>query len=308
MKRFSFFASSVLILGAVLLSLNACQKETLREKASEYASVTERSPSGNIYGVTVYNGVNPCNLVTIDQGTGAVTNTVVPYVLDSYGNHMDIENLKGVCINNQGRVFITSGNPFNALLGPGLIAFNNALFQVNPVTGLSTYVSTSLIGTVSDLEFDPQTGDFYGLQGNSNAIIQIAGGTVYNGPFAINGIAKGYTLKGLSLVRDGGVIYLVGCATSANPAEPAKLYTIPAGGGTAVFMTDLDTVGDLGAGHCGIGFDLNLNNMLVNRNITNAVSNGLNRFNWTPPFGPVTTTSFWGAAPHNFEDLSSSVY
>lgn len=308
MKRLSFFSGSVLVMGALVLSLNACQKETVREKATEYASVSERSPSGNIYGVNVYNGVNPCELVTIDQGTAAVTNNVTPYVLDSYGNHMDIENLKGVCINDQGRVFITSGNPFNAILGPGLIALNNALFQVNPVTGLSTYVSTSNIGTVSDLEFNPQTGDFYGLSNNTNAIIQItAGGTVYNGPFAITGLPKGYTLKGLSLVRDGNT-YLVGCATSPNAGDPARLYIIPPTGGAAVLMTDLDTAADLGGGHCAIGFDLDLNNMLVNRNITNAVSNSLNRFLWAPPFGAITTTGFWGGVPYNYEDLSSSVY
>ena len=51
-----------------------------------------------------------------------------------------------------------------------------------------------------------------------------------------------------------------------------------------------------------LGFDLDLNKMLVNRNTP-----GLNSFNWTLPFGPTTSTNFWGGG-YSCEDLTSSVY
>lgn len=159
---------------------------------------------------------------------------------------------------------------------------------------------------MSDLEYDPVSGNFYGLANNSNSIIGIVGG-VYVAPAAITGIANGYTLKGLSVVSDVNGVYLVGCATSNNSHQQALLYRIPAAGGAATLLTALNPVADLGGGHCGIGFDIDINTMVVNRN-TNPFSFalGLNSFAWAP-FGAATPTAFWGGAGYNFEDLTSYI-
>jgi hypothetical protein len=76
-------------------------------------------------------------------------------------------------------------------------------------------------------------------------------------------------------------------------------------GGAATFLTELAPGGVFAGGHCGIGFDLDLNHLAINRN-----NGGLNEINpWPGPlFTPVTNTNFWGAAGLNLEDLSSSIY
>lgn len=308
MKRFSYLS---IVLGALMLSLNACQKDTLNnavDASKPLASTTDRSPSGFIYGVNVYNGVTPCDVVTIDQTSGTVTGTVNAFYIDPNGNNIALDNLKGICLTQAGQIFVTTGNPVNPSSG-GSILYNNCLFKIDPTTGKTSYVSVSPIGTVSDLEYDPQSTNFYGLRNNSNAIIEIVDngnnyGT-YNGPFAITGIAAGYTLKGLSMVRDANGMYLVGCATNGSALGLAKLYRIPATGGAATFLTDVNPTFDLAGGHSALGFDLDLNVMLINRN-GNAF--GLNRFAWAPPFAPTTNSGAWGANGINFEDLTSSVY
>ncbi len=315
MKRLSFLSLLALAAFACAVSLNSCKKETAEmtpQIIEEDVPVADRAAFS--YGVTRYDGVNPCRITQIDNATGAVSPAApTAFYVDNAGNTINLDNLKGICLTSWGQYFLTTGNPANPTLG-ATSPYNNALFKVNPLTGQCSYASTSPFGAVSDLEHSPlNTLKFYGLRDNSNSLVEIEDlannyGT-YNGPFPITGIAFGYTLKGLSLVRDFNGIYLVGCATSANILEPAKLYEIPFTGGAATFITDLTPVADMGAGHCAIGFDRQHGRMAVNRTSPSSTFIiGLNEFHWSPPFAPVTATSFWSALGIDHEDLTSSVY
>ncbi len=316
MKRFSFLLLLSVGLFAASIFLNACQKEVGQEAAQSVqgvSPVTDRAANHITYGVTLFDGVNPCEIIGLDQGSGNVISATTAFYIDPVLGNVQLDNLKGICLTSWGQYFLTTGSPANILIGPG--ALDNSLFKVNPITGQCSLSSTNPNGnTVSDLEHDPSGAlNFYGLSNNSNAIIEISDngnnyGT-YSAPAAILGIAPGYVLKGLSLVRDGvNGMYLVGCATG-KPGLPAKLYTVPALGGIATFMTDLDPLFDLTGGHCAIGFDLDLNNLLVNRtNVVTFTGPGLNDFPWNPPFGATTNTAFWGGGEYLYEDLTSSVY
>lgn len=316
MKRFSFLSMLTLVVFAASLSLNSCKKETA-EVAIQ--SIEDGAPVSNralvSYGVTLYDGVNPCRIVEMDNASGNVTNVAPPaFYIDNSGNVIALENLKGICLTSWGQYFLTTGNPANPTLAPTSI-YNNALFKVNPVTGQCSYASTNFAsGTVSDLEHNPANLKFYGLRNNSNAIIEIEDNAnnygTYNGPFAVTGIANGYTLSGLTLVRDQVGMYLVGCANTPIDADPAKLYIVPFNGGAATFLTDLAPHADFSSGgHCGLGFDREHKNLKINRTNNNGlVPLGVSDFQWTPFLGPVTMTTHWGALGFDFEDLTSSVY
>ena len=310
MKHFSFLMLLTAGLFAASIFLNACQKEVGQEAAQTVqgvSPVSDRAASHTTYGVTLFDGANPCKIYGLDQATGGVISSTTAFYVDpGTGDYFSLDNLKGICLTSWGEYFITTGSP--ASLMPSTL--DNSLFRVNLSTGKCDLVSTNLDGnTVSDLEHTP-SGDlnFYGLSNNSNAIIEISKNygpayTTYSAPAAITGITPGYILKGLSLVRNSlGGMYLVGCATS-GPFLPAKLYVVPPLGGAATFITDLTPVSDLGGGHCALGFDFDLNKMLVNKNTP-----GLNGFNWTVSLGAITSTSFWSGSPYSCEDLTSSVY
>ena len=157
MKRFSFFMTLALGLFSASLFLPSCQKETAHEAIQGIEDgLAASNRAAFSYGVTVYNGVNPCPIVEMDNATGNVT-TVTPQssYVDNSGTTFNLDNLKGICLTSWGQYFLTTGSPAN----PGLPAnspYNNALFKVNPTTGQCSYASTAPanIGTVSDLEFD----------------------------------------------------------------------------------------------------------------------------------------------------------
>ncbi|MBL7825064.1 MAG: hypothetical protein JNJ57_00425 [Saprospiraceae bacterium] len=319
MKRLTFKLLAGATLTFVLIFLNACQKETfdsqnLKEVQNPVAA--DRSAGHITYGVTRFDGVNACEIVGIEEGSGNVVSQTNATVIDPSGNLVVLDNLKGICLTSWGQYFITTGSPASSNLG--VSAYDNALFKVDPVGGQCSYFgSVCPFGTVSDLEFNPLTNTFFGLLNNSNNILEIqpdvnGNYTVYTPPAAIIGI-NGRILSGLSLVRDQSNTYLVGAATRPGVTIlDAQLYQIPAGGGLAAFMTNLAPLGDFAGGHCGIGFDLDLNHLAVNRAnpAISTLAPGLNEVNpWVaPPLPGVTNTNNWGPASFDFEDLTSSVY
>lgn len=313
MNRFHF--STLLFIGMLATSLAflACQKDpvkVLQNVAPGTNVAADRAPNQIIYGVTLYDGTTPCEIVAIDEGSGnVIPPNVTAFYVDPNGITIPLDNLKGICLTDFGQYFLTTGTPANPTLGTTSI-YNNALFKVDPVTGQCSYASTSPLGTVSDLEYDPISKNFYGLRANSNAIVEISDPgsnySVYNA-WAVTGIDPGYVLKGLSLVYDGIEYYFLGCATNNNANDDAKLYKIEITTGIASWWADLDPASELGAGHCAIGFDIDLQRVLVNRSDVAAPFLGLNIFGW-PPTTPVTNSFFYGAQDYNFEDLTSSVY
>jgi len=307
MKRFSYLFSFAAIIAASLFSLQSCQKEAVNVVNPVKPGMTgeDRSPSGIIYGVTLYDGVNPCEIIGIDQNTGAIVSHVTAFYVDFGNVTHQLDNLTGICFTNLSDAhFLTTGSTGNS-------SYNESLFKVNPITGECSFASTSTVNTVSDLEYEPNTNTFYGLQANTNRLVTITDNNNNYSNYAvgnISGIAAGYSLKGLSLVIINKQNRLVGCATSANAADPAQLYLIQPGAlnATATIMTNLAPVADLSAGHCAIGWDRDINQMSINRSGFGGF--GLNGLPWVNPLPNNANTFFWGAANNNFEDLTSSVY
>lgn len=299
---------SLLLLGG-LFAFNACQKEGLDPKSAPVpTSVSDRSPEHRTYGVTVFNGGAPSVVVEMDEANGAVLNSF-PVFVDNGSGPIFLDDIKGIARTSWGQFFITTG--------PGCFPdiYDNALLKVNvnnpglPLGQCSYFNSNCPFGAVSDLEFDPISQNFYGLLNNSNQIIEISdlgsNYTNYTAPAAIFGI-QNRLLSGLSMVRDNNGLYLVGAATRPGAALAAQLYTIPASGGLATLMTTLAPVGNFAGGHCGIGFDIDLNHLVINRNGT--LSAGLSEINpWAVPMAPNTGTNVWGGTGFIFEDVSTYV-
>lgn len=318
MKHFPAKTWLALSLTIGLFTFYACQKDGFNpnnQTVDAPVKAGDRSPGHITYGVTVFDGVNPCEIVGIDEGSGAVLTNVPAFYVDNSGNVINLDNLKGICMTDLGQYFITSGAPASTVLGATI--YDNSLFKVDPITGQTSYFgSVCPFGSVSDLEFDPNTQTFFGLLNNTNQILEIqqdinGNHTIYTPPAAIFGI-QNRVLSGLSLVRDNAGMYLVGAATRPGTVLPGQLYTVPATGGVATWMTNLDPIGDFAGGHCGIGFDMDLNHLAINRRSPSIsfIAPGLNEINpWVPPILPaVTSTVVWGGAGFNFEDLTSSVY
>lgn len=312
MKLFS--SKSLLAAGllAGLFSFNACQKDAFNPNnpaAPDSPVSTSRAPI--TYGVTVNDPTHPSQIIGLD-GSGNILTTASAFYVTPGGSTINFDNLKGICMTSAGQYFITTGAPASSVLGASI--YDNALMKVNPVTGQCSYFnSVCPFGTVSDLEFVPATQDFVGLLNNSNQLVTITldafgNYTVYNGPFAVNGIA-GRSLSGLSMVRDNTGSYLVGAATRpGNTAVSAQLYHVPFGGGLATLMTDLAPLTDFAGGNAGIGFDRQIGHMAINRtNAVVTVTLGLSEINpWAVPLPGVTSTTSWGVQVLNFEDLTSN--
>lgn len=301
---------SLLLLGG-LFAFNACQKEGFDPKATQApTTVSDRSPSHRTYGVTVYTTANPSVIVEIDEATGAVL-TSFPVFVDNGSGPIFLDDIKGIARTDYGQYFITTG--------PGCFPdiYDNNLLKVNvnspflPLGQCSYFGSQHMNGPISDLEYDPSTQNFYGLLNNTNFIVEISGPgnnyANYSMPAQIFGI-QSRSLSGLSLVRDNNGVYFVGAASRPGAAIPAQLYTVPAGGGLATLMTNLAPAGDFAGGHCGIGFDLDLNHLAVNRAnpSISALVPGLSEVNpWAVPMAIVTGTNVWGGGGFNYEDLTS---
>lgn len=297
MKRISFLF--ILSLLATAFAIQSCQKETqiVPQPDVNDGKAGDRAPL--IYGVSVFSAGNPSQLVTMDAGTGNVLNSVAVFVPDALGNPFFLNDLKGVCIVND-QVFVTTG--FNAI-----DAYSNMLIKVNPQTGQAGVISYSDKGTISDIDYDVNTGNIYGLSNNSNRLMSISGAgnnwSTYTTVGNITGLAT-YVAKGLSMVRDAQGDRIIIAAT-INAGGNARILSVPNGAGAATFLATVNPAASLAAGHCGIGFDIDMNSMLINRNSNNGL--GINTFPWQNPLPNPSNSAFWGGNGINFEDLSSDL-
>jgi hypothetical protein len=303
MKRFSFFLSLAFGLFVTAFSIQSCQKDQMQvaKPSVPDGTVGDRAPL--IYGVSVFSMGNPSQLSTLDAGTGNILNSVPVFVLDPLGAPFFLNDLKGVCVVND-QVFVTTG--FNAI-----DAYSNMLIKVNPQTGQAGVISYSpqSLGTVSDIDYDEISGNIYGLANNSNNLVSIGNAgnnwSVYTPMGAIGNILGGYRAKGLTMVRDAAGDRIIVAAT-LNGGGNTRLFNVPAVPfPAATFLGTVNPINALAAGHCGIGFDINLNSVVINRNANAGF--GLNIFPWMNPLPAVSASVFWGAAGVNFEDLSSDL-
>lgn len=299
MKRIPFFSFLALGLFAVSFAFQSCQKEDVQVATPGLSDNPASDRAITIYGVTVFSANNPSQLVTMDAATGLVQNSVQVYVLDQLGNPFFLNDLKGVCVVND-QVFVTTG--FNAV-----DAYSNMLIKVNPATGQAGIISYSDIGTVSDIDYDVANDIIYGLSNNSNRLVKIEDtGSNWTNWTAIGNITNMgvYVAKGLSMVRDGGGDRIVLASTIASGGN-TRMHSVGAGGGVATFLGTVNPISDLAAGHCGIGFDIDLGEMLINRNSNNGL--GVNSFPWANVLPAASASVFWGGTGLNFEDLSSDI-
>lgn len=313
MKNNTSWLSLALLLG-LTVAFASCQKETL--KPTNSTSQTDQQPAAGdrstvYYAVTNFDVSGGSRVLGIDQSTDVLVSNQAAFYVDPAGNVVQLVNLKGICLTDWGQYFITTGKPATSSGLPS--PYDNSLFKINPLTGQCSYLSSDPGGTVTDLEFDPQSQNFYGLRENSNEVVEISNANNnnyadYSNPVSVFVPDDGYILKGLSLVQDGNGLYFIGAASNGIGGDPAKLYEVPIAGGVATFMNDLDILGGWVSGNCGIGYDLEYKRVNINRDwaITTA---GINYFQWQPPVNTnVVTTWTFAADLHDCVDLTSSIY
>ncbi len=295
MKRFSFFLSLAIGLFAAAFAFQSCQKEQLASTNGTTSNIPSTNRAAEVYGVSVFSAGNPSKLITMDAGNGAILNSIPVYFFNSTGQQIFLDDLKGVCTVN-GQVWLTSGfHPIDA--------YSNLLLKADPHTGFASIIAHSSIGTVSDIDYDPNTDLVYGLLNNSNRLVTITNNSIFT---VVGNIVNmgGYVAKGLTMVREGGNNTIVVAGTLATGGN-ARVYSVPAIAGAANFLANINPANELAAAHCGIGFDLDLNAVLINRRASAGF--GLNSFAWANPLANPTNSAFWGGNGVNFEDLSSDV-
>ncbi len=303
-----FSAKSLLTLSLLIsiFAFNACQKDGIQVadanvQSSANLPSADRSPV--MYGVTMFAPNNrPSLLVKLDAGSGAVLNApgLQPFVVSPNGQNIILVDLKGVCWVN-GLLFVTTGTN-------NVDVYDNKLMQINPATGQCTLISSSTIGTVSDIEYDG-SNTIYGLRNNSNVLVTITNNGNNWGTYAavgpINNLAAGYVAKGLSIVNFEGNSLVV-AATSTLITDKAKLYDVPFTAGGATLAAEINPLQELSTGHCGIGYNFVTGSMVITRS-PNVTVSGLNSFFWSPPFPNPANSFYWGANTFYFEDLSTSL-
>lgn len=285
---------------ATIAMFTACQKESLQTVANPIKSdqvVGDRATY--IYGVSIFSKNNPSLLHTMDASSGQVLSSVQVYVLDAANQPFFLNDLKGVC-NYGEQVWVSTG--FNAV-----DAYSNLLVKVNPQTGQASIIAHGdpNVGTVSDIDYNPENNTVYGLRNNSNQLVTIVDNNNNWGTWSVVGPITGlgsYTAKGLSFIRDNAGIRLMIAATQQFNGN-ARVYTLPLTAGAVTTLTNINPNAVLAAGHCAIGYDIDLNVMLINRNN----STGLNSFAWANPLPNPSNSSFWGGNEINFEDLSTDI-
>ncbi len=298
MKRFSFLLSLAAGLVLATLAFQSCQKDNLQvANPVSHTSVSERAPL--VYGVTVYKPGNPSRLIAMDLGTGNIQSTLSVYIQAGI-NHVNLDDLKGVCIYGD-QVWVTTGPHAQGI-------YSNLLVKVNTATGQATIISQSDKGTVSDIDYDPINNVVYGLSDNNNRLVKIEDLGNNWGTYTLVGnitnLGNNYTARGLSMARDAGGTRIILAATQ-DLAGDALVYSVPATAGSATTLAAITPALELGHGHCGIGFQMGINSMLINR--SGAMSFGLNSFAWANPLANPTPSTFWGGFGSNFEDLSSAL-
>lgn len=301
MQRSLFHSLRAAGLLAALISLNACQKEAnlapeLPLPVSEDASARYQT----FYGVTVFNGaLTPSQLVQIDQGTGNAF--VLPQI--TY-NGLNVTDVRGICYLGgtfKYAIMTGTGNPF------GVPA--NSLFTLNIATSQAFYVSTSNVGTVSDIDYDPLTQTIYGLNGNNLVLITGGGFNIYNA-VPITGLAPGYTARGLTMFGNIATGTQVHIACTQNGAVGTTLVYKVAPTGVTGFIGDLQPANELQGANCALSYQLTpTSELYVNRNAFNpgTLVPGLNQVTGGWPQQGTMPTNIWGAAGFNFEDLSSDI-
>ncbi len=154
-----------------------------------------RADSFTLWGVRILDN----ELVTLDAGTGAVTSTVA---LDSNDDMVSIA------------FDVVSGRLYgNTSVGFG--AAFDALYEINPLTGATTFVGRILFENVFALAFD-QSGTLFGISDSSDELISISTATG-NGTL-IGGVTTTTAFDMASRPEDG-VMFL-------SDSNTASLYMI----------------------------------------------------------------------------------
>ncbi len=285
-----------------LLSLNACQKDhDLTTVTDAPANTTATQRNQVFYGVSVATPGQPSQLVEIDQNSGIVTNSM-PINMDlGGGNTVPLNDVRGICYLGNGKYAITTS--------PSPIDFmTNALLTLDVNTGLAYFLSSSN-GPISDIDYDPVSGNIYGLSGNN--LVTISGGAFNNyASIGINGLPAGYTAKGLTMIGNAaqGATQINIALTRNGNLGTTFVYKVDPNTGTTGFIAQLLPDASLRGGNCGLSYQLTPGSeMYINRNTFTFVPGpGLNRLGGWPNQG-VIGTGVYGAAGWNLDDMSSDV-
>lgn len=286
---------------AALLSLNACQKDN---ELTATPDTPTNSIAGQrnqlIYGVSVASGLQPSRLVEITQATGIVNNAILMNADLGGGNTAPLNDVRGICYVGNGKYVISTGaNPIDFLA--------NALLSLDVTTGLAYYLSSSTVGMVTDIDYDPISGNIYGLSGNN--LVTITGGAFNTYAIApITGLPAGYTAKGLTMIGDLNNGTQINIALTQNGNTGTTFVYKVSVTGVSGFIAQLLPDNQLRGGNCGLSYQLTPGSeMYINRNITSGVPGaGLNRLGGWPNQG-VVNTGVYGAAGWNLDDMSSDV-
>ncbi|MFN8302344.1 MAG: hypothetical protein U0U46_07615 [Saprospiraceae bacterium] len=298
MQRFFFQRLLPVALLAALFSLNACQKDVdITSELTPDGTATQRNQV--FYGVSQFNGaLVPSRVFEINQGSGLITAAFGPTV---NGTGAVITDIRGIC-------YLGSGIKYAIMTGPnnGAGVPNNALMTLNVSTQEAFFVSSSTVGTVSDIDYDPLTGNIYGLRGNDLVIIDGASGLQTYSTVAIQGLPAGHTARGLTMIGDVNLGTQINVAsTVGGVAGSTQVRKVDPNTGVSGFIATLLPGNQLNGGNCGLGYQLTPNSQLFVNRTNGGAGFGLNNAAW-PGQGNVLTT-VWGAAGVNFDDLSSDV-
>lgn len=159
-----------------------------------------RAASFRLWGVRISDN----ELVTLDAATGAVTSTVA---MDSANDMVSI-----AFDSVSGRLFGNTSTGFGA-------AFD-ALYEINPLTGATTFIGRILFSNVFALAFD-QAGQLFGVSNSSNELISISTSTGNGASVAALGV--GFAFDIASRPEDGQM-FLADSGT-------ASLYRLDTGTG-----------------------------------------------------------------------------
>lgn len=294
-----FFSVALL---AALFSLNACQKDVDLTSTTTTTEGIAGERNQLFYGVTIYGGpATPSRVVEIDQNTGFPTgNNFVPFIT-VLGNQLPIEDITGIC-------YLGGGIKYAIMTGQNTTNVPaNSLMTLNIATGEAFFVSTSTVGPVSDIDYDPISGNVYGLQGNS--LVTISGGGLNNYAVTpLQGLTAGHSARGLTMIGDvnQGATQINISTTSTGFFASTEARKVDPNTGITGLIGTLLPGNELNGGNCSLSYQLQPNSQLyISRNGTGIAGSGLNNTFW-PSQGAIPTAN-WGANGFNFGDLSSDV-
>jgi len=200
--------------------------------SSSLSGIVYDSFSGNLFGLTAYNGSTPNSLVNINPITGAAT------LVGATGLTMIVEGDLAVNPLN-GRLYGVQNSPFG---------IGRSLFEINPATGAATTIaSLASSGDFSALAFNA-TGTLFTINttGAANSILStvnpVTGALLTSVTLNID---LGAT-AGLTFDFSTGTAYLA----HGDTAAPTMLYTLNVNTGT---VTPVGPVGN-SQGMAGLAF------------------------------------------------------